>query len=840
MTTSDSIKRISADPDGLDFANLRKEAIALSQSLSGKIWTDYNLHDPGVTILEQLCFGITELAYQAGISTANYLSDQHGVIDFNQYALFKPHEIFPNRAVTPQDYCKLLIDAVPEIDEIHLQHAHTPGQPEGLYNIWIKLLEPIIGQPFNTEQRQKIVQEVRRLFLQNRNLGEDINQVDIETTEPCFLKGIIETTGRRQHAEIYADIFFQCARKISSNARIERYEDAFAQSRNLELLFTGPLTQHGYINEQELGGADEVRPLQELNGLISSIDGVKKVYELELVDKNGETLNEKSIIQRSFFLQFPADEAHQNLLKINFNPGKTTDSSGLAKTTNKKTIKLLDDTKRQLQKLEFEYKAFRNNKGSAATFYQLPQGKAREDLDYYSIQHQFPNIYGINSAGIPSSETNERKNQAKQLKAYLFPFEQLLANFLQHIQHLQRLFALNEPRQQSYFSQYLDNHNIPHIEELYTKATPGNVRAVQAKHDNFTDRKSRALDTLLAIYGEEFSHEALLHFNFYHQDNPDYWVIDNKINYLQNLREISSQRGGAFNTTEAHWNTTNISSLQKKISILLGLPNFASSRSLCETLNDFQINIITDDVIAKNASSLNPDQTDYQYLPELSDPQAKALAKWRYRPGKPLTLSESMLREGVYLDNYRLVTKDDETSIYFNQPNQKKLVFLKKFDDKDAAIDYGHKFKKIISSLNIATEGFHLVEHILLRPRLIKATTAKTKPIDEIDDFFNFRLSVIFPSWTTRFSNTSFREFAQKILCNNLPAHLFPHIYWLDFAELEEFERHYQYWLNCLHSYEHSQLSSEESSTIVKRLDAASDTLSSWLQQHIQHDSYWV
>jgi hypothetical protein len=836
MTASDSIKRISADPDGLDFASLRKEAIGLSQSLSGKIWTDYNLHDPGVTILEQLCFGMTELAYQAGISTANYLADQHGVIDFNQYALFKPHEIFPNRAVTPQDYCKLLIDAVPEIDEIHLQHANEAGQPKGLYNIWIKLLEPLTGQPFNIEQRQKIVQEVRRLFLQNRNLGEDINQVDIETSVPCFLKGVIETSGRRPHAEIYADIFFQCARKISSNARIERYEDAFAQSGDLAQLFTGPLTQHGYINEQELGGEDEVRPLQELSGLIASIDGVKKVYELELVDSDGKSLSEKAITQHSFFLQFPADEVHQDFLKVNFNPGKTTDSSGLAKTTNKKMKKLLDDTKRQLQKLEFEYKAFRNNKGNAATFYQLPQGKVREELDYYSIQNQFPNIYGINSAGIPSSETNERKNQAKQLKAYLFPFEQLLANFLQHIQHLQRLFALNEVRNQSYFSQYLDNHNIPHIEELYTKATPANVRAVQAKHDNFTDRKSRALDTLLAIYGEEFSHEALLHFNYYHQDSPDYWVIDNKINYLQNLREISSQRGGAFNTGEAHWNTTNISSLQKKIGILLGLPHFSSSRSLCNVLQDNKINIIGDDIIAKNASSLTAEQTDHQYLPELSDTQEKAQKKWRYKPGKPLTLSETMLREGVHLDNYRLVTKNDEASIYFNQPNQKKLVFLKKFDNKDAAIDYGHKFRKIIVSLNTATEGFHLLEHILLRPRSKKTKTSS----DNTEDFLSFRLSIIFPSWTARFSNPSFREFAQKTLCNNLPAHLFPDIYWLDFAELEEFEKHYQSWLNCLHNYEHSLLATEGNNTGVKQLDAAADTLVSWLQQHFQPDSYWV
>ena len=33
----------------------------LLQELCGETWTDYNLHDPGVSILEQLCYGLTDL-----------------------------------------------------------------------------------------------------------------------------------------------------------------------------------------------------------------------------------------------------------------------------------------------------------------------------------------------------------------------------------------------------------------------------------------------------------------------------------------------------------------------------------------------------------------------------------------------------------------------------------------------------------------------------------------------------------------------------------------------------------------------------------------------------------
>ena len=42
-------------PQALDYALLRQEGIDLIARLAGKRWTDYNSHDPGITILEALC-----------------------------------------------------------------------------------------------------------------------------------------------------------------------------------------------------------------------------------------------------------------------------------------------------------------------------------------------------------------------------------------------------------------------------------------------------------------------------------------------------------------------------------------------------------------------------------------------------------------------------------------------------------------------------------------------------------------------------------------------------------------------------------------------------------------
>ena len=51
------------DPD-FDLVELREKGISLIQKYSGTAWTDHNIHDPGITILEQLCLAISDISYQ--------------------------------------------------------------------------------------------------------------------------------------------------------------------------------------------------------------------------------------------------------------------------------------------------------------------------------------------------------------------------------------------------------------------------------------------------------------------------------------------------------------------------------------------------------------------------------------------------------------------------------------------------------------------------------------------------------------------------------------------------------------------------------------------------------
>src|ERR1044072_4065244 len=57
-----------------DLDALKEEGLQKIQELAGSEWTDFNFHDPGVTILEILCYALTDLAYRADFDIADILS----------------------------------------------------------------------------------------------------------------------------------------------------------------------------------------------------------------------------------------------------------------------------------------------------------------------------------------------------------------------------------------------------------------------------------------------------------------------------------------------------------------------------------------------------------------------------------------------------------------------------------------------------------------------------------------------------------------------------------------------------------------------------------------------
>ena len=96
-------------PASMDFELLRREGLKHIEELASDIWTDYNVHDPGITILEALCYAITELGYRSRFDMKDLLAGDNGKLVPGQ-TLFTAKEILTINPLTINDYRKLLVD----------------------------------------------------------------------------------------------------------------------------------------------------------------------------------------------------------------------------------------------------------------------------------------------------------------------------------------------------------------------------------------------------------------------------------------------------------------------------------------------------------------------------------------------------------------------------------------------------------------------------------------------------------------------------------------------------------------------------------------------------------
>lgn len=93
-----------------DYESLRQEGLRHIENLAHDLWTDYNTHDPGITILEAVCYAITELGYRSGFDIKDLIiRKDSGLIDDKQ-VLFTAKNILTVNPLTINDYRKLLVD----------------------------------------------------------------------------------------------------------------------------------------------------------------------------------------------------------------------------------------------------------------------------------------------------------------------------------------------------------------------------------------------------------------------------------------------------------------------------------------------------------------------------------------------------------------------------------------------------------------------------------------------------------------------------------------------------------------------------------------------------------
>ncbi|MEM7657455.1 MAG: hypothetical protein AAF399_15080 [Bacteroidota bacterium] len=281
------------------------------------------------------------------------------------------------------------------------------------------------------------------------------------------------------------------------------------------------------------------------------------------------------------------------------------------------------------------------------------------------------------------------------MQGYLVIFEQLMANYLSQLVNIRSLFSTNPSISQTYFSQ--DLFHVPGAMELLGQNQARHKEALEElvrEFDRVFPRRNRMLDHLLARFGEEFLTDS---FNTLNQraastasQEFDQSIIEAKVSFLQNYVSISRDRGKGYDYLAEGGDDQNVSGLKKRIALLFNFQDF-KDRPLSQ--------IAANERIQQNKKGGKKGELGLTFT--FSSKNEDLLAE--------------VLANGIERNHFRIDT--DNASIIFVHPDTKEETVVCKASSieqcetgLDALIAY-------LRQLNAESEGFHLLEHILLRPQ---------------------------------------------------------------------------------------------------------------------------
>jgi len=339
--------------------------------------------------------------------------------------------------------------------------------------------------------------------------------------------------------------------------------------------------------------------------------------------------------------------------------------------------------------------------------------KSKEEIEeYISIQNSFPKTYGITDFGIEGKVSDQRNAQVKQLRSYLYFFEQIMANYLSQLANVDKLFSTQENLDHTYFFQQIPFLNG--FKDIIGDENTIPLQEINQKFDKTKERRNRFLDHMLARFGEEFLLEA---YNAIHRESSaiakSNFLDENikaKIKFLNNYLEISRNKAKGFNYLEDHNETENVSGLEKKIALLFNFKEYGF-KPLSQIADDKAVKVSDKKSNpSKNNVSFNSDDENF-----LAD----------------------VLAFGIDRNNYR-IDKDKDFQVYFENRSTRKDHLIYKAKTVTEAEDTITKLIAKLSSINEVSEGFHLIEHILLRDvnaafRFIYVSEDNTEITSEFD-----------------------------------------------------------------------------------------------------------
>ncbi len=616
---------------------------------------------------------------------------------------------------------------------------------------------------------------------------------------------------------------------IASDASEEYYGDIFILSKkhyDSDPVFRGPILEHGFIDDTELLAAKPRQTVfkSDLYTLISAIEGVREIEMLEIFK-----CDEPDKRRGNWCLAFdcrclPELEMSCSTFRIMYNG---------------RTIEVDKEKLQDFMDAHPEKDSKQNRKGLLDL--KIPAGRPQPELaEYTSIQEDLPRTYKVGSTGISTRETILRQAQAKQLKAYILFYDQLLANYLVQLANVKNLLSVNAGEPESFQPLY----DVPGISDLLLDYALGeDWEAFKADKENAyikvlkllaegneTDKKifrSKVLDYLLARFGEHYDDATEQLFRIEkpvdqlsvgdYVENLDK-IILGKQNLLRNIPSLGRERASSFNyhsdqlTQQTYWNTLNNEGVKRRVCALLGIENATRHTITCEPTFVVEVGAV------RNPGTNNTTRNKFEFYIK-SDAQNNQRLLVSTNKFTSIETAEKasldFLEMAVEKSGYG-IAEDRLLGFWANIPEAERTTDnAMMLEPKENPDNLEQRLKNLVNmaSGNCEDDSFHIIEHLLLRPRN-DAYTEILRPMIccpenlELMDPYSFWVTVVLPEWTSRFNkkNPQRKEAFKQLIGREMPANLSIRFCVLSRESMFRFEKSYNNWLKILCSVDQEGL----------------------------------
>lgn len=846
-----SIARHRGDAvDPLSFDALREMGIDWAQQASGQIWTDYNLHDPGVSLVEALCFALTEdiFAARQSVPTLLGLDAEASNAAWERFGLSHRTQQEPCRPLSEQDWQLCLRQQFPQAR--HLQMRAQLDKQGHFHGLWSLALQ---DRGDAAPEQAGLRQQVLKAFWSRRNLAEDLAHPP-RTLQPRWIRLTqlrIAVTGERELPELFGELLQRCDDFLSNRIPDSPEQDLTPIAPDF---CDGPLGRLPHASELAwLEARHPVLHPADLARQLADLPGLDSVEDLVLA----EHASDPAVAAHAASPQRPNDGLQRWgmdwALRLRW-PESPEELAGWQVLKDGAVMRLDPAVLlAQLQEWRRVMSLRRAGSGGSAVSRALVQ-----PWPGFPAADQLPSLPAWRADALPATAAlpplyeqalQEGAGHGPGLRAQWTGYRALLEQGLLQVQvqreQLPRLYALDQTDSRSYWPGLPSDAMLPGVEALLQ--TPHRDLPESAWiDDDPLARRHRLLDYQLALHGEQLDHGALQGLPCYFA--PRAWsqhLLRLKRSFAQRLPRLTKERhAGADYSQAVLEQPDNTPPLQERLTLQMGCMA-GHSRLLGAALQALS-NVSTPNELGRaigehpsGPASTVPidDDTRSRCIP-LLEAQSRArplngpplekrlamLAPLLRRLGPPLAWLQAAIQP------QRFVQVGERGAALLLDGSGLRAWRLAGEGTRVQARSLAQALHELACLIQLHSEGLHLVETLLLRPVAGVDDLRLTSPEDPESGAALPQLYLVCTGWTVRSADERFQDLLEAHLMREAPAHLRCTALWLDPQEMLDFEGLWQGWLGQRRRYSLTLLAGLVPDRLCEALDGAAQALRDWLQ----------